>query len=128
MGRIYQAECKECGSSFEVSEGGGFTFHLLRCDLCANTKTISFKEIGEPHYAFLKGLKVPYSIATKDSDRHIQKAYSGKPLSREDYYAAVEKVAGQCRCGGSFKMDAEPRCPHCRSTNLMGGETKLLYD
>jgi hypothetical protein len=53
----------------------------------------SFEEIGESHLKFLKGLNVPYSLATMDNDRHIQKSYTRKPLSRTDYYAAVEKMA-----------------------------------
>ncbi len=36
--------------------------------------------------------------------------------------AAIEAVAGSCSCGGSFKVDAPPRCPQCRSLNIERGE------
>ena len=31
----------------------------------------------------------------------------------------VEGYAGRCSCGGSFKIDAPPRCPHCGSADLL---------
>lgn len=31
----------------------------------------------------------------------------------------VEGCAGHCTCGGSFALDAPPRCPQCRSTDLL---------
>jgi hypothetical protein len=128
MGQTYRAECKECGYKFEISEGGGFTFHKLRCDACGTSKSISFREIGEPHLRYIKGLKIPYSMLTEESDREIQENYPGEPLSESDYYAAVEKIAGKCRCGGLFKFEAGPRCPKCRSTQLARGETTICYD
>ncbi len=128
MGSTYSAECRKCGNRFEVSEGGGFSFHLLRCDLCSNVKHLSFEQIGEPHLAYLKGLDVPYSMATEERDREIQRSYRGKPLSQADYDRAVEKIAGHCQCGGSFKFDARPRCPNCRSADIIKGDITVMYD
>lgn len=59
MGMEYTAKCNKCGHEFEVSEGGGFFFHLLHCDKCGKQKSISFDEIGEPHLQYLKGLGAP---------------------------------------------------------------------
>ena len=34
MGLTNNAKCLDCGHKFELSQGEGFTFHLLRCDSC----------------------------------------------------------------------------------------------
>ncbi len=128
MGQTYEAECKECGYKFEISEGGGFTFHQLRCDTCGASKNISFKIIGEPHLRYVKGLQGPYCLATSESDRRIQENYPGEPLSESDYHAAVEKMAGKCGCGGLYRFRASPRCPKCRSKQLVKGEITECYD
>ncbi|MFZ0926434.1 MAG: hypothetical protein WCE82_12175 [Halobacteriota archaeon] len=31
----------------------------------------------------------------------------------------VEKYAGKCACGGSFKVNAPPRCPQCKSSDVL---------
>jgi ABC-type ATPase with predicted acetyltransferase domain len=31
----------------------------------------------------------------------------------------VEKYAGKCTCGGSFKVNAPPRCPQCKSSDVL---------
>jgi hypothetical protein len=128
MGVKYRAECKECGCKFQASDGGGFFFHLLHCDVCGKSKNVSFEEIGEPHIRYVKGLKTPYAMATAENDRQIQEEYPGKPLSEKSYHIAVEKMAGKCRCGGAFKFNAKPRCPKCRSIKLIQGEITLFYD
>jgi predicted Zn-ribbon and HTH transcriptional regulator len=129
MGHTYQARCKKCGHEFEVSEGGGFAFHLLRCDECGKTKSISFDEIGEPHLRYIKGLKIPYSIATQEKDRQIQENYPGEPISEEKYHSEVEKVVGKCGCGGQFRFEAPPRCPKCKALDIEDtGKGGILYD
>jgi hypothetical protein len=60
MGHTNSAKCKSCGHDFEVDHGGGFFFHLLRCDNCSKTKSLDFDEIGEPHIQYLKGSGIPY--------------------------------------------------------------------
>lgn len=42
-------ECSKCGTKFKVSEGGGFTFHVLHCDKCGMEKRTEFNELGEIH-------------------------------------------------------------------------------
>ena len=34
MGSSFDARCKECGHVSEVSEGGGFEFDMLHCEIC----------------------------------------------------------------------------------------------
>jgi hypothetical protein len=31
----------------------------------------------------------------------------------------VEKYAGKCACSGSFKVNAPPRCPQCKSSDVL---------
>ena len=131
MGRQYDAKCKKCGKKFTVRDGGGFIFHLLHCDKCGREKSISFDEIGEPHLRYIKGLDIPYCIATSKHDEDIQKNYPGEPLSEEEYNKAVEKKAGKCDCGGRFRFDALPRCPKCGSLDLLCDENSpgiCFYD
>ena len=68
VGSKYGAICGACGRKFSVSEGGGFTFHLLRCDRCGATREMSFEELGEVHLRYLKGLPGPYAIASAEHD------------------------------------------------------------
>ena len=129
MGEIYLAKCKKCGHEFHESEGGGFFFHLLRCNLCGETKSIGFKEIGEPHLKYIKGLQMPYCLASAESDAKIQKEYPGEPISEKEYHLVVEKIAGKCNCGGKFKFKARPRCPKCKSVAIKNtGQVIMCVD
>lgn len=128
MGCTFKATCRDCRLNFEASEGGGFFFHQLQCDRCAEVKAISFEEIGEPHLKYLKGLPGPYCIASSKSDENVQKTYPGEPVTEEQYHRFVEQMAGICGCGGQFKFDAPIRCPQCRSSNTEEGDLLLLYD
>jgi uncharacterized Zn finger protein len=56
MGSQVNAKCRECGNTFTVMHGGGFFFHLVRCDQCGETKSIKFSNLGELHLRYLKGL------------------------------------------------------------------------
>jgi len=46
----------------------------------------------------------------------------------------VEKYAGKCACGWSFKVNAHPRCPQCKSSDVLldiavnGGHYEEFYD
>ncbi len=35
---------------------------------------------------------------------------------------------GKCSCGGKFLVDAPPRCPKCKPTDIEEGEVDILYD
>jgi hypothetical protein len=118
MGCSYHVKCLQCGDKFKVNSGGGFFFHCLHCDLCGADKSISFEEIGEAHSRYVKGLPGPYCVVSSNIDRHIQENYPGESMSEEEYHTAVEQIAGGCGCGGSYKFDAPPRCPKCRSAEL----------
>jgi len=128
MGQKYFATCNSCGTKFAMNIGGGFIFHLLHCNLCGEEKEIGFDELGEIHLRYIKGLDVPYCIATSESDAHIQKYYPGKPLSDAEYHSMVEEYAGKCNCGGMYKFEAKPRCPSCKSADYTMGECEVFYD
>ena len=128
MGGTYQATCNACKHEFSVDEGGGFVFHLLRCDKCGKTKEIDFASLGEAHLRYIKGLPGPYCVVTRDSDKDIQDNYPGEPLSEEEYHAIVENVAGNCKCRGAFKFDAPPRCPKCKSDEIRETGPSICYD
>ena len=128
MGREVSAKCLDCGSTFTVEHGGGCRFHLVRCDKCGATKSIAFKDLGELHLRYVKGLPEPYCIASAKEDERIQADTTLEPLSEHDYHNGVEAYAGKCRCGGPFTLDAAPRCPQCHSTHIEEGETTIMYD
>jgi hypothetical protein len=119
MGMLYSAICNDCGAKFQVDEGGGFSFHLLKCDKCGESKSLSFDNLGEIHKRYIKGLSVPYSMATKEKDEYIQKNYPGEPITQQEYHKEVEKIAGNCKCGGQYKFNAPARCPNCKSANIV---------
>ncbi len=118
MGIAISVICKRCGSRYSASFGGGFVFHLLRCDACGREKSIAFHELGDLHLRYLKGLDGPYCVATSEHDRLVRENYPGEPLGEDEYFRAVEEFAGGCGCGGRFRMNAKPRCPECGSAEF----------
>ena len=122
MGHRVAAKCLDCGRTFTVNHGGGFFFHLVRCDRCGKTKSIGFDELGELHLRYLRGL--PGS----EYDENVRKHAPVEPISEDEYQKGIEAVAGKCRCDGKYTLDAPPRCPKCRSTRLEEGEPILMYD
>ena len=128
MGESFRATCKTCGTEFEADRGGGFFFHLFRCDQCGATRAISFQELGELHQQYLKGLPRPYCIASSESDAKVKETYPGEPISEQQYEEAIEKRAGRCQCQGRFRFEAPLRCPRCRSTDIEEGATLVMYD
>ncbi|MFC2167507.1 hypothetical protein ACFLRW_00870 [Acidobacteriota bacterium] len=128
MGQAYRAKCKDCGNDFTDKEGGGFYFHLLRCDKCGKSKEIGFDEIGEPHLRYIKGLGGPYSVASSQTDKMIQEEYPGDSITESEYHREIEKLMGQCKCGGQHSFDAPPRCPGCNSINIEKGDVFMMYD
>ncbi|SRR6266498_855525 len=130
MGSSAGMICKNCRHHFVVEEGGGFFFHLLRCDRCARTKSTGFAELGDLHLAYLKGLPGPYAMASWQHDLQVKAEYSGPALSEPEYHAAIESPLKRHKCGGRFQFDASPRCPKCRSTELEPDPDgpMILYD
>ena len=111
-----------------MHEGGGFSFHLVRCDTCGATKSIAFDELGELHLRYLKGLSGPYCVASSEHDEYVQKHAAVEPISGAEYYSEIDAIAGECSCGGKFSLNSPPRCPKCRSTSIEIGEPTILYD
>jgi hypothetical protein len=128
MGHQVEAKCRECGSTFTVDHGGGFSFHLVRCLNCGKTKSIGCDELGELHLRYLKGLPGPYSVANAEHDKEIRERAQVEPISEDEYYRGIEAIAGACRCGGRYCLDSPPRCPKCHSTQIDEGEITVMYD
>jgi len=128
MGHQVSAKCLDCGQRFTIDHGGGFSFHLVRCDRCGKTKSIGFDDLGELHLRYLKGLPGPYCIASAEHDENVRKHASVEPISEEEYHRGIEAIAGKCRCRGKYTLDAPPRCPKCRSTRIEEGEPTVMYD
>jgi hypothetical protein len=128
MGHQVQAKCLDCGCAFTVCEGGGFSFHLLRCDRCGGTKAVGFAELGELHVRYVKGLRGPYCLASAERDREIQEHAPVEPISQDEYHKGVEAFAGVCKCGGRYAFAAPVRCPQCRSARIEQGRPTIMYD
>jgi len=128
MGDQFRATCLDCRKKFTVSSGGGFSFHLVRCDKCGKTKDMGFDELGELHLRYLKGLPGPYSVATAGHDESVRLNAPVEPISEDEYHAGVDDLAGECRCGGKYSLDAPPRCPRCHSTRIEAGASEILDD
>ena len=45
MGHTVKAGCLDCGKRFTIDQGGGFIFHLVRCDGCGKQKRILFADL-----------------------------------------------------------------------------------
>ena len=101
MGTARNAKCLRCGATFVVCNGSGMFTHLVRCNQCGEEKHVCFAEVPDWEKAD------PYS---------------------EQFEAAVELASGVCPCGGTYRMDAPPRCPKCRSRKVKQGEDAFYYD
>jgi hypothetical protein len=128
MGTLYQGRCGDCGHRFTWQSGGGFLFHLLRCETCGTDRSVLFEELGELHGRWLKGLPGVYSVATAQLEEAWRQATPGDPIGDDEYRAGVEDHAGGCGCGGHFRFDAPARCPQCRSTALTADFRVGHYD
>jgi hypothetical protein len=112
-----------------VDHGGGFMFHLVRCDRCGRTKSILFDDLGELHLRYLKGLQAPYCIASLDHHQKVREHAQVAPISEDEHGHGIEAIAGKCGCDGKFTLDAPPRCPKCHSMQVQEDETPLaMYD
>lgn len=128
MGSQSSARCLDCHEEFTVCEGGGFFFHLLRCDRCGADKSIPFDELGVLHLRYLKGLGGPYAQVSAAHDRYVCEHVDVEPISESEYWTAIEVLAGACDCGGKFTAHAPPRCPACRSKRIKVGPPRVMYD
>jgi len=128
MGQIRAAQCNACGARFNLDSGGGFLFHLLRCNHCGESSIVNVEQLGELHIRYLKGCAGFSALPPIECDASDLSDFEGEPISEEDYRAAVEERAGTCGCGGRFRFDAPPRCPECRSTDIAEGEVMMYLD
>ncbi len=128
MGHQVEAKCRECGSTFTVDHGGGFSFHLVRCENCGKTKSIGFDKLGELHLRYLKGLSEPYCVESAEHDECVREHTQVEPISEDAYHRGIEAIAGTCRCGGNYCLDAPSRCPKCHSMRIDEGKITVMYD
>jgi rRNA maturation protein Nop10 len=115
VGNSYGAICRKCDGHFRVREGGGFTFHLLHCTECGEEKVVCFRELGEIHATYLKGLTGSYAVATAEQDADIRNTFMGEAIGEKEYRKRVEAFVGKCYCGGSYTFCAKSACPKCGS-------------
>ena len=129
MGVQREGKCLECGEAFTVSAGGGFSFHLVRCEACGETKSIGTDEI-EPLLASYQSdlLMRCYTAGSVAQDYYAKKHWDPDKAAEEKYKRSVEDFSGDCACGGKFTFDAPLRCPACHSTHIELGEITLFYD
>ncbi|HNR44666.1 MAG TPA: hypothetical protein PKH80_05820 [Methanofastidiosum sp.] len=126
MGTSYNAICKKCGTKYQISSGGGFIFHKLHCDQCGMEKDISFMELGDLHKRYLKGLKVPYCMATANHDKFVQENYNGEIISEEQYHKEIEIYAGKCDCGGIINLKLRQDAQNADLLKLSQTLTRVL--
>ena len=116
MGSATSQVCRDCGEQFMARDGGGFMFDLLHCDTCGAGRSVSHEELGDIHLGYVKGLPGPYAVARSRMDAEIKATYPGPALTGAEYQAGAEATLDPCACGGTYRYDAPPRCPGCRST------------
>jgi predicted Zn-ribbon and HTH transcriptional regulator len=101
MGKEFDAACRQCGTVFRVSEGGGFLFVRLRCEDCGDEWTRSTEDLRE----------------------------AGIDSYGADSWQTLRTMAGRCRCGGKYSETAKPRCPQCKSDHYkMTGFSVTFFD
>lgn len=109
MGELSSTTCLDCGTQFQVFDGGGFRFRVLRCEKCGQSTTVTDADLSRRGVLGVLRLR----------SRKVWGANIGD----------VERVAGHCACGGAFRIDAPPRCPNCLSISLQRRPTPdLLVD
>ena len=116
-----------------MDSGGGFNFELVRCDKCGKTKSITFEKLDKLRQKYrqrvLKSLQGPFPIATPEHDEEVRRQALAGAKSGFDSNREINMVAGKCRCGGKFSLDAPPRCPKCHSTRIENNNNSVtLYD
>jgi len=107
MGHEVESKCLDCGTTYTVKQGGGFSSHLVRCDKCGRTKSIGFDELDELQLRYLKGLKGPYCVVSSEHEEHVRKHLPVEPI--DEYHSGINAMAGKCRCGGKYNLNTPPR-------------------
>ena len=92
MGEMASPKCRACGHEWERELlGGTMTVVIYRCTRCAKARGVNVTMLSD----------------------------AGLPDAPWDLPAAkVDKLLGQCECGGHFRSDAPLRCPACNSTDV----------
>lgn len=92
MGSDLTGQCDKCGKAFKYNliHNGFNESSYAYCNKCG--KTVFFDTYKVPKE--IKWFFIPHA-------RH-------HAIPKD-----LEKYIEQCECGGNFKLDASPRCPHC---------------
>jgi len=115
MGHLFGVICKDCGEKYNVSEGSGLIFHILRCDACGKGKPIRVKKLEEICSILFE--EINSSIFIPSLHHHIF-SIDANPFGSNDYFTycfKLEDFFGRCCCGGHFRFNVLKRCPNCRS-------------
>jgi hypothetical protein len=102
LGTTHEAACNACQHTFTLNEGGGYHYNIQRCLACGATQAVPL----EPHG--------PYDL------ERLVPALAVEPIRW--------KTRRRCACGGRFAADAPPRCPACRSADVIVGQVIAYYD
>lgn len=111
MGAMQGVICAQCGHRHEILIGPGMTFLLLHCEVCGRPKSVARSDVQA----------APDTASGEEP---------GLVMCLESNSQRIAAIAGRCDCGGSFSLDAPPRCPRCRSTEYRSDPDgmELLYD
>ena len=99
MGSRSEASCLDCGESFMMSEGGGFSFHLVRCDACGETKSVGFDELASFICVSERATRA-YSMVSAEHDRYVRVHAPVEPISEQEYWPESKPRLDRARTAG----------------------------
>jgi hypothetical protein len=104
MGSMLNVICSACGHQAQQIDGAIMSGFNPRCTKCGRTRFVSISDLFDD-----------------------QEQGSGR-ADFDSLESRVPIVAGKCRCGGQFTLDAPFRCRKCRSTDVVTEDTGLMVD
>jgi hypothetical protein len=91
MAMMLEVSCRQCGAQSQQLDGATMSGPRPRCWVCGRSRLVSVEDV-------------------------IKATTDGQSVDWSD--ANIAKLAGPCKCGGTFSEDAPLRCKKCRSTDL----------
>lgn len=108
MGKLYHYQCNSCKHEFEFTQGPIMAGHVAHCQDCGKEKLIPPDDLPPELWGY----------HTFD--------YQWEPGLADDEPKLIAEVTGLCSCGGSYSLKAAPRCPKCRSLDLIKDEAYII--